>query len=352
MIDPHVHLRDWNQSKKETLGRGLMIAYYAGLDAVFEMPNTDPALTSVSLINKRITLADKTISDLGLNEKIFHGLYGGITSDPGQIEAMAAVHSILFPRVVGLKMFAGHSTGNMGIIDEEDQRRVYKTLSELGYQGVLAVHCEKESLLHPKKWNPKNPYSHTLARPPNAEFFSVNDQIMFARDAGYKGTLHICHISVPASLYLVETIRNYGVPFKITCGLTPHHAMMYDEMMKEENGILLKMNPPLRPKDMQQEMLQALINRRIDWIETDHAPHTLQDKTKTFASGIPGIPYYPHFIKYLKEQKGFSQEKIEDVTHNNIVKAFGINIPNRKKNCNYQLERRYEVDAFSHVREK
>ena len=70
-------------------------------------------------------------------------------------------------------MFAGHSVGNLGIIGEDEQRGVYKVLTEEGYEGVLGVHCEKEALLRNDLWDPSKPESHCDARPPEAEYESV-----------------------------------------------------------------------------------------------------------------------------------------------------------------------------------
>ncbi|MFH1316266.1 MAG: dihydroorotase family protein [Candidatus Woesearchaeota archaeon] len=355
MIDPHAHLRDYNQGHKETLKHGLDTAFKAGFDGVFEMPNTDPAITSKDMIIDRINLADKAISELGIT--IFHGIYAGITIDYEQIKDVVNAYIDLFPRFIGLKMFAGHSVGNMGIVNEEEQKEVYRILTELDYRGVLAVHCEKESLMKSDLWKPENPFSHTLARPPNAEVESVRDQIRFAKEAGFKGTLHIVHVSVPEALELIKKQRienekpdnNSSVgKLKITCGATPHHLMLNDEMMKQDDGLLLKMNPPLRPKQMQKQLLKSLLNGEIDWIETDHAPHTLKEKNESYMSGIPGFPYYPHFIKKLKEL-GASQGLVDNLTHKNIIKTFNIKVENRKRAPDYKLEKEYEFDAFEKV---
>lgn len=349
MIDPHAHLRDWKQWQKDTVYHGLLTAYLAGLDAVFEMPNTDPVLTSRKTIEDRIREGDYAINEIGTN--IFHGVYAGITADPKQIEEVVRAYHDLFPRVVGLKMFAGQSTGNMGIIKPEEQILVYRTLAELDYKGVLAVHCEKESLLRPKLWRPSRPYSHTIARSFESEYGSVKDITDFASEADYKGILHICHISAPQALEHIESVRDY-LDFKITTGITPHHAVGYSDMMRKKEGLNLKMNPPLRPREMQRYMLKALLNGRIDWIETDHAPHTLKDKTtgkkvdgkwQGYASGIPIYPYYPQFIKYLRK-KGASKKLIDNLTHNNIVKTFGIDIRNTQRKPDYGLSKEYEFD--------
>jgi dihydroorotase len=352
MIDPHVHLRDWNQSSKETIKHGLLVAYKAGLDAVFEMPNTDPSLISLELIKKRIQLADKSIQELKIN--IFHGIYVGITDDINQIKEMVNAYNTLFPRVIGFKMFAGRSTGNLGLLKEEKQKLIYSTLAKLNYKGVIAVHCEKESYFKSNLWNYNKPITHCFARPPISEVKSVKDQIQFAHEEGFKGTMHIVHISVPETLSLIESKRK-EVKFKITCGITPHHALLYDEMMNEKDGILLKVNPPLRSRQMQKEMFQALIDGRIDFIETDHAPHTLIDKKEKHASGFAGLAFYPRFINFLKN-KNLSSEFINQITHLNIEKTFEIKIEQNKDNKKYDKEiinsliNEYEFNAYKNLK--
>ncbi|MBD3355211.1 dihydroorotase [Candidatus Woesearchaeota archaeon] len=349
MIDPHCHLRDWNQSHKETLEHGFDIAYRAGLDGVFEMPNTDPALTSEETLIKRIEDADAAIGNLPL----FHGIYAGITADEKQIEEVVNAWNIYFPRVIGLKMFAGQSTGNMGLVDdtessgEQKQMLVYKTLAELGYKGVLAVHCEKENLMKKEVWNPEQPYTHCEARPPQAEVESILNQIEFAEKAGYKGTLHICHISDQSSISKVARAKE-RVDFQITSGVTPHHCMLYDSMMDGENGLYLKMNPPLRTQKSMISMMMGLKGGVIDWIETDHAPHTKDDKLNRYSSGIPGFAFYPHFIKKLRENCT-SETRINQITHDKICDIFNFGIPNSHRDPDYDLFKEYEFNAFEKV---
>lgn len=335
MLDPHVHLRDWNQSKKETVQHGLLVAYKAGLDGVFEMPNTDPPLTSRDGILERIELGDEAIAELKKEYQdfeMFHGIYAGITPDVEQIKEVVAVYREQ-DRVVGLKMFDGNSTGNMGLIDDEKgfrddkQRLVYTTLAKEGYEGVLDIHCEKESLLLPELFDINNPITHCAARPEIAENVSAQDQVVFGVETGYMGTLHLVHVSSPATLEYVEKIRP-GLNFKITTEVSPHHSTLYDALMSLPDGILKKMNPPLRSIVSQKYMREALLRGRIDMIGTDHAPHTLQDKLgEKPASGIPGLPYYPIFVRDLIEE-GAGSVLIDAITHNNIEDIFGVKIHN------------------------
>ncbi len=358
MIDPHVHLRDWKQAEKETLRHGLSVAYRAGLDGVFEMPNTDPPLTSREAILRRIDDADAAMKAAGI--RIFHGLYAGITAVPRQIEEMVRAWRELFPRVVGLKLFAGHSTGNMGIVDPKEQALVYRTLAALGFTGVLAVHCEKESLLRAGEWDAARPASHARARPPAAEVASVDDQKSLARAAKFAGTLHVCHVSTPWAVDLVRGTHEAAAPAgprgpgssggpRVTCGLAPHHALLDAGMMEGENGILLKVNPPLRPLPMPSLMMKRLLDGDIDWIETDHAPHTRMDKTARHASGMPGIPFYPRFVRMLGE-RGLSNERIRELTHDAICRVFSIGIQAGGRAPDMRLAGEYEHDPFTLVR--
>lgn len=344
MIDPHVHCRDWNQSHKETLEHALSVAERAGISGIFDMPNTSPPINSKELIEKRLADAYKTSSP------VFYGVYAGLTSNPDQIKEAAKAWRELFPKVVGLKMFAGHSVGNLGIIPEDEQRLVYQTLSEEGYGGVLVVHCEKELLLKANLWSPASPKSHSHARPNESEVESVRDQIRFATESQFKGMLHIAHISVPESVDLVDRARQEG-NIKISCGLTPHHCLLSYEFVPESlGGLIYKVNPPLRDDFSRRKMLDLLKQGKIDWIETDHAPHTLKEKLEEpFLSGFPGLPFYPHFLEYLTGQ-GFSKPQIHQLTHNNIEKIFGINLPVSDKKPDLNLHKEYKVDVYQKIR--
>lgn len=344
MIDPHVHCRDWEQSHKETIKHALSVAERAGLSGIFDMPNTNPPITSRELVERRLKDAAKAKSP------VFYGLYIGLTASPPQIREAAATWREFFPQVVGLKMFAGHSVGNLGIIKEDEQRLVYQILSDEGYDGVLAVHCEKEALLKPKLWNPNSPVSHSNARHPESEIGSIADQITFATAAKFMGRLHIPHISTPQSVELVDKARKEG-KIKVSCGVTPHHICLdYSMIPDSKEGLLYKVNPPLRDDSSAESMLSLLKAGKIDWIETDHAPHTLKEKLEApFMSGFPGLPFYPHFLDLLRKE-GFSEEQLRNLTHNNICDIFGFGLLESERKPEPGLHAEYEVDVYKGLR--
>ncbi len=320
MIDPHVHLRDGRQSAKETLLHGMAVGSKAGILAYFDMPNTDPPLTTRERVLARLEAgrqAARTIeADMG--RVVFYGLYGGITSDPRQILEMVETYREADGAMVGLKLFAGHSTGGMGIVTHDQQQLVYQALTSHGYRGVLAVHCEKESLLQPGLWDPAHPESHCLARPVEAEIASIADQILLSQESGFEGVLHICHISTRRSIELVVQARAKGM--RITCGATPHHALLdADSAGREDN--LLKMNPPLRGREDREAVFQGLLDGSVDWIESDHAPHTIQDKRQG-ASGIPGFAGMLLLVQRLRAA-GAAEVHLQSLCGERVRRMYG-----------------------------
>lgn len=313
MIDPHVHFRDWNKSDKETILHGMKVGMDAGFNVFLDMPNTNPPLTSKENALKRIEDGKKAIEQLK-TDNLFYSIYLGLTEDESQIEEMVSLYNPLFPDVCGLKLFASQSTGNMGITTIEAQRKIYRILSDLNYNGVLAVHSEKESLFN------LNEREHSKIRNADSEVGSISDQIESAMKYGFKGKLHIAHISTKEGIKLVADAKKDGI-IKITCGATPHHSLL----TMENESIFRKMNPPLRERRDRDSVLEALFDGNIDWVESDHAPHTLSDKLSG-ASGIPGFEGMLRLITFLRRE-GMTEDRLNDLFSNNAIKAFSLPFP-------------------------
>jgi dihydroorotase len=315
LIDPHVHLRDWNQADRETVYHGLSVARECGIVGLFEMPNTDPPLTSPELLRRRILLGDAAREQLQTETggDVFHGIYGGLTSDPAQIRDAVAAQRELFPRVVGFKLFAGHSTGNMGVITVAKQLTVWQTLAQAGYTGVVAVHAEREDLLKPDLWDAMQPRSHQKARPPLAEIASVQTQLVLAEAAGFRGTIHIVHVTHPDTAVLIRDLRQ-TVPFTLSAGVLPAHILI-----PASRG--WKINPPIRQDHERQQLWRHLVSGTFDWIESDHAPHTSAAQEEG-AAGLPGIPAFAYLAEVLR--KTISPGAWRARTGERVLEVFGL----------------------------
>ncbi len=346
MIDPHVHLRDWEQSEKESLAHGLMVAKACKIAALFDMPNTNPPLTTRDAIVRRLN--DAAALDSGVS---YH-IWAGLTAKPEQIREAVAIVDEFYPSVVGLKFFAGHSTGNMGLVDEGLQRSVYHHLAEANYEGVVALHCEKESLLEPHLYDPADFATHSKARPPASEVASITDQVRLADEAGFGGHLHICHLSTIEGLQVVEQARVAGV--RISCGVTAHHLLL-SEADASNRSLWAKMNPPLRSESQRRALFEAAVDGRIDWLETDHAPHTIADK-EGGASGIPGFSGLLLAIRALIDSK-VGPKQLERMLGGAVIELFGlegiaVTIPSYEELSTLSdwAARQYPYDSFALLR--
>ena len=344
-IDPHVHCRGGkNQAHKDTVAHALKVAERAGATAIFDMPNTDPPLLNLATVVARLAEARAA------NSPVYYGVYAGIIPDERQIAEAVNMERNL-DGVIGIKMYAGHSTGNMGIIDEAKQQFCYQRLAKEGYKGVLAVHCEKESLIDRSLFKYEQPWTHCNAQPPLAEVESLRDQIRYSGDAGFEGNLHIAHISVPEAVELVNEAKKHR---RITSGITFHHLFLSDMDMHWEDGLLLKMNPPLRPDGMQRQNQEYLRIGMIDWVESDHAPHTIPEKEdpsreKPFASGVPGLQFWPRALNWFR-RNGFTDDIIQEMTFDEPNKVYGLNLKPRAAAPQVDLAGEYPFDPFRHLK--
>ncbi|MFH1500475.1 MAG: hypothetical protein ABIE22_00850 [archaeon] len=328
IIDSHVHCRDegW-AGKGETIEHMIGIAPDCGVIGLFDMPNNKPETTTRERVKHRLELARQA------QEKhqngTFYGLFVGVTSDPGQIVGAVQMYDEFNPGtfegergVVGLKMFAGRSTGDLAIVDEDDQKRVYEVLTDAGYKGPLVVHCEKEAFIERRKFTAVMPWTHNDAQPEQAETESIYDQIDFAKRAGYEGRLHIAHVTTPTGAELVDGERGN---LKISCGVNPAHLILSTEQMYTLGGVYLKVNPPIRPPTTRDELLGCFLRGMIDTLESDHAPHTLDEKVFSHMSGLPQFAAWPEIIMMLRG-RGALQADLDKMTFYNVNKIYGTQI--------------------------
>jgi len=330
-IDCHVHCRDDSWSYKSTIEECLRISEKAGLVGIFDMPNTEPPVINRKRVLERFALAEKA------NSRVFYGSYIGLTSDKNQIREAVETYREFVPKnfskfgVVGLKMFAGKSVGSLSVTSPEEQLEVYRQLTNFGFGGALVVHCEKESLLKSKLWNPQKPSSWSDARPEQSEVESVRDQINLSKQVGYMGHIHFAHISVPESAIIIKKAGGRAMRYSI--GVTPHHLMNNtDDQESDFVGLMYKVNPPLRKKETQQRLLKMCIAGEFDILESDHAPHTLDEKlgrakdnkgNPVYMSGIYSLPHWPEFASTLIKL-GVSPQLIAKMSYASVKDIFRI----------------------------
>jgi dihydroorotase len=321
IIDAHVHDRDEEQKAKSTIRQVAEFAEAENVVARVAMPNTSRPITTLQRVQERWALAEAHGSTKG------YYMFIGATKNPDQLREAFRVAKT-HPRVVGMKLYAGRTTGDLEILEEEGQETVFRVAVEEGYNSpsnVIAVHAEDEKFAKPELWVPEEPASWNLAKPEIMEIESVLKIIKIALKTGYKGHLHICHVSLPETVEIVNDARRH---MNISCCVTPHHLTYSTDDMKGPDDVWLKVNPPIRNRKSMLGLNELLRAGMINGVESDHAPHELKDKQyaegkpkESYASGIQSLIGLQMFFERLRKG-GLTEEQITEFSYLGIKKIF------------------------------
>lgn len=282
-IDAHVHFREPGPTHKEDWSTGSAAAVAGGVTTVFEMPNTDPTTTSPeALRSKRERASSKTRCNFGL-------FFGATTDNAGCYDEIE--------NVPGLKIFMGSSTGELLVAEPEDLERVFAH-----WDGRIRVHAENQERLRERAADFRDntdfrdetdPAIHSEVRDPAAAAIAVDQASELALE--FERDLHILHLSTTDELEVLEGARRRaeqrGLDIDLTAEVCPHHLFL-DTGAYETLGTRARVNPPLRAPEHRRAMVEALREGRIDFVATDHAPHTPEEKDRSYweaPSGLPGV---------------------------------------------------------------
>ncbi|MCK4588810.1 MAG: hypothetical protein KAT77_00070 [Nanoarchaeota archaeon] len=327
IIDGHVHGRDWKQAHKETLVNLFKLAEMINVVYVGLMPNTDEPLINEKNVLYYVSLAPQDSS-------VKFGINMGITNNT-ELFKRNIEFAYQNPFVEAFKFYMGESVGNLAVTDYDDQEKAFK----IAHQKQLAIpfmtHNEDQPCLEKNKhkWNPKKPWTWNDARPGKSEILSVKRALQLYEAYPFPGPLYLCHLSCPESVQLAYQYKEKGL--NIVTATTPTYFLLDTEMLKflpnDNNPLLYKVNPPVRSPLDRIGMLQCLIHGMIDVIETDYAPHKLEEKLgDNPLSGLRSFPAWPRVIHWLKNELGLSEEKIRDLTFNNPKKIFNLNVEGKE----------------------
>ncbi len=289
-IDLHVHFRDPGFPQKEDFSTGSLAAAYGGISCVCDMPNTLPTTTTVQALSEKKTVADR-------KSFIDFGMYAGIT------DANSSSLFSLAPCCNGFKIYLGSSTNALALSPNNLKDTLHQASK---IKKPIFIHAEDESCLFKHKKVEYTLADHLRHRPSSCEEQAI--QKVMAGTTSPVPQIHICHLSSCEGL---ELLRKR--PKHITCGVTPHHVLLHaDNHLKPQTHF--KVNPPLRTPFDKELLFDALFQGVIDVLESDHAPHTLEEKQQAFdeaPSGIPGVEtMLPLFLYLAKKQKLSFQQTI------------------------------------------
>ena len=302
-IDLHVHFRDPGRTYKEDFATGTMAATFGGLSCVFDMPNTIPQTTSIYTILEKKKLAEK-------KAHVDFGLYAGITN--GNLKDIDK----LVKYCNGFKIFLGTTTNSL-MFDKKNLKEVFKN-STLSKKPVL-IHAECDKCLLKHKRKESNLVDHLNSRPNECEEEAIKHILSSSKNSSCK--IHICHLSSCEGLELLKNRTK-----NISCGVTPHHSLFSIEKQFDSQGFF-KVNPPIRTKFDRETLFEAIKNGTVDILESDHAPHTLEEKSVDFSdvpTGMPGVEVmYPLFL-YMAKKETLSFQRMISLLCERPAEIIGI----------------------------
>ena len=299
-IDPHVHFRDPGLTQKEDFKTGSEAAAHGGFTTVIDMPNTLPKTNTYLALKEKMKTASKK-SSVNFYLQAGH-------NDLGEMTKMMELNPISF------KVF-------MDLESDESLEEIFHNLgvlkAETSYNGLVATHCEKRSIVlkETEKLKDSNePIDYSYARPYISEDESVKQTIELASKNNLR--LHICHLSSKSALNIA---RQNNISYEFT----PHHLLL-DNSAFMKYGTMVKTNPPLRPEDKSVRISDVDENSIIG---TDHAPHTLAEKRKGVFDSSPGIPNLETVVSLLLTEVNrgnLSFNLIEKILSANAAKVFDL----------------------------
>ncbi len=283
-VDLHAHAREdasHTQDYKEDFITAGEAAINGGVVAFAEMPNNPiPPIDEESYEGKQ-ELAKKS------SVPVF--LYAGIGNQTKPLS-----------RKVPYKVFMGPSVGDLFFHSKKDLEETIKL-----YKGQnISFHCEDPEILEKNK----NELTHEKRRPEEAEISAIDFALGMIEKYNLQGK--ICHCSTKEGIEKIKSAKMRGV--NVVVEVSPHHLYFDQEAITENNRNLMQMNPPLRTPNDKKYLLQALKDGTIDFLATDHAPHTKEEKLKGI-SGTPQLDTYGPFVSWLIKEHGFAGEEIARV---------------------------------------
>lgn len=286
VIDDQVHFREPGLIHKGDIAEGSRAAAAGGVTSFMDMPNIIPPTTTLGLLKEKQEIASK-------QSYINYSFYLGATSDNLNEIKQADPYT-----TCGIKVFMGSSTGNMLVDDLKTLEKIFAETPLL-----IATHCEdtptinRNLALYKEKFGEAiPPYCHPLIRSREACFKSSS--LAFELASKYNARLHILHLSTKEELSLLEKVRSIG---KNITGEACVHHLWFNDSAYGEKGNFVKWNPAIKTEEDRKALLQAVNTGVISVIATDHAPHTIEEKSGNYLKAASGGPMIQHSLPVMLE---------------------------------------------------
>ena len=309
IIDDQVHFREPGLTHKANIYTESKAAVAGGITSYMEMPNTNPQTLTQELLEQKFKIAEE---DSLANFTFFMGVSNNnleevLKTDPKNVGA--------------IKIFMGSSTGDMLVDDRKVLEEIFSKTPML-----IAVHCEDENIIQENIAKAKERFGedvpiseHPNIRSEEACFKSSSFAVELAKK--HDSRLHVFHLSTEKEIELFDNTIPLSEK-RITAEVCIHH-LWFDESNYQEKGTLIKWNPAVKKKSDKEALFQALLDDKLDVIATDHAPHTLEEKSNTYFKSPSGGPLVQHalpaMLEFYKNDKISLEKVVEKMCHNPAI---------------------------------
>ncbi len=278
-IDVHVHFRDPGYPQKEDFASGTAAAAFGGVTTVFDMPNTLPAISDAASLAEKHAIA-------GAKAHVDYGLYAVLGED-----SLPNIGELIEGGVIGFKCYMGNTFGRIPSPTTGAMLELFELVAPTGKR--ISLHAETNSIMERREARLRamgrtDPLAHLAARPAVVATEAVARAAILAEWTGAR--IHILHISSAAELRPLAEAKARGVD--ITGETCPQYLLLSADDYEAKRGVI-RVNPPVRETENQDPIWRALADGTIDMIATDHAPHSIEEKTRddiwTVDCGFPGV---------------------------------------------------------------
>ena len=299
MIDDQDHFREPGLTHKADLATESAAAVAGGITSFMEMPNVDPQTTNKQALRNKYGLAKDRC-------RANYSFYLGATNT--NIED---IKSIEVDDACGIKAFLGASTGDLLVDDPEALELLFEHAPI-----IVVTHCEDSPLIWENEKKARKEYGDDV--PMSEHPYIRSDEVCYRSSRNtyelakkYDALLHILHLTTAKEMELFST--KHRSEKRITAEVCVHH-LWFDESSYPEKGALIKCNPAIKKKTDREALIQALNSGKLDVIATDHAPHTLEEKSGSYFNTPAGLPLVQHALPML-----FDLARRGEITHELIV---------------------------------
>ena len=317
VIDPQVHFREPGLEYKEDLFTASCACARGGVTSFLEMPNTRPLTTTQAALDDKLQRAAQ-------KSLVNYGFFIGATPE-GLPDLLTA------NPVCGIKVFMGSMHGQLLMDDEVALEAIFAKGKRL-----IAVHAENQARINQRRQefaDITDPAIHSQIQDNQAALEAT--QLALRLSKKYQRRLHILHLSTGEEAELLRQDK----PAWVTAEVTPQHLVLNTNAYAEI-GTFAQMNPPLRSPQDNEILWQALRDGVIDFIATDHAPHTLEEKAKEYPNSPSGMPGVETSLAVMLTQAKQGKCTVAQVSHwMSTAVAQGYGIPQKGR-----IEVGYDAD--------